>query len=265
MTPPDNADEDDPIPAKDLQKYRLRFFERYEMTSTNDETTPGDRILSHVIRALQKRTLQFKDLEKVLSMKDESGLRRIKRKVGDTGLAFTIQEAQAKTVYTDSLETWTRRLTMWLDALAIVGAEDVDDPPKDEFGRKRKPKPDDLLCNFTKIPWMLTKTLLADIQRYGDMVSLGARFEWVKTRTTTTVEAACKAYRESEHKPFGRCLQDAMDLYVAMWQPDISIRKWQSQDTVPKRKPNGGGRARPNGTKTKLIPRTKTKKFGNGL
>jgi hypothetical protein len=242
LAPPDTADEDDPVPAKELRSYRARFWDRYKMGFSSDEFTPGDKLLSQVARALARRTLTFKDLNKVMSLKEESGVKRISRKVGDTGLQFTMQETIGKTTPINNLPSFLERLELWLNALAIIGAEDVDDPPKDEFGMKRAQTPEDLPCVFTKIPWMQIKDYLSDIKRFGELVNQRTRFDWVRQRNAVTLEHACKSFRESTYKTFGRCLRDACDLYVAMWQPDVAIRESgrQSQGSGSRSSANKG-------------------------
>lgn len=216
--PPDEADENDPVKPKEIQRMRERFWKRYMQDFGHDSQTPGDKTLSQVSRAVEKRTLKVPDLVKVTSIEDEGAATRVKKKVGH-GLEFTIEETKTRVKKIFTLDQWLERLSLWTNALAIVGAQDVTDVPRDQWGERRAQKRGDAAHLFTQIPWQQMKDYVANLRRYAEGVHIGIRMEWIKARHQRVCEEACKTFRESDEKYFGECLAEASNLLIAIWQP----------------------------------------------
>ena len=52
--PPVEPDQGDPLPAKDIKRLRLLYWERYRTDFPDDAATPGDRCLSKLSREVER-------------------------------------------------------------------------------------------------------------------------------------------------------------------------------------------------------------------
>ena len=228
--PTDEADEDVPLPTREVKNIKERFWKKYNASFGHDENMPGDRTISKIVRELERKTLKPPEMDKVTSVKDESGAQRIRKDMGH-GLQFMVHEVKVRSKRIEYPEQWLDQLTLYTNALALAGAGNVMPYPVDANGERRIQKQEDPPYLFTQIPWQQMKEYVDFVKRQGTLIPYAIRLDWMKTRHTRNFEMACRIFRESESKPFGMCLHEAEAYCVAIWQPTVAEKMYSGRRT----------------------------------
>ena len=148
-SPPEEADEDEPVKPREIRNLRETFWNHKHHNFTHDAVNPGDKLIGRLYREHVGRTLKVPSLAKAASIKGEAGQERIQQDFRH-GFKITLKDT-LKARLIASPEAWLEALAIYANALCIVGSTDVDKPPTDEQGRKRSQRREDPPCLFTKL------------------------------------------------------------------------------------------------------------------
>ena len=175
-------DLDDVLPAPELLDIKNAFFRRYRMTYP-PEMLPSDRLVSRLVREVQKRSLSMKDILTVFTLFQQKTSAPKRQKVGDnlyTGLDLEENTRRART-WSDYLDA----LHIYCVALAMAGCAPMEPAPSapetlGESSTDYVQVPLDLVMRY----WFRCKRTVQhtlEPQRYLQLVSLdeAERAQWV--------------------------------------------------------------------------------------
>eukprot|EP00435_Cladocopium_sp_Y103_P055826 s173_g18.t1 len=123
--PPTVEDEDALLPSDELQDLKTMWFKRYHL-KPDPSCMPSDRLISKLVRALRKKTLEVIDVWSVRSLTHQLTHSTKRRKVGDN---LFLQEVDDSEEGRRNWATYLKKLEIYCLALSIAGIKPVEPPP----------------------------------------------------------------------------------------------------------------------------------------